>query len=103
MLSMIPYYILYPEEATIIPSFNTSIILNLLFLGFVASMLCFLAWNWVLKKLGAVVATNYVYFNPVTTIVFAWLVLSERVTIYFLIGTALILVGLYLTDRKRRD
>jgi drug/metabolite transporter (DMT)-like permease len=66
-------------------------------------MLCFLAWNWVLKKLGAVVATNYVYFNPVTTIVFAWLVLSERVTIYFLIGTALILVGLYLTDRKRRD
>jgi len=103
LLSMIPYYILYPEEATLFPSFNTSIILNLLFLGFVASMLCFLAWNWVLKKLGAVVATNYVYFNPVTTIVFAWLVLSERVTIYFLIGTALILVGLYLTDRKRRD
>ena len=64
-------------------------------------MLCFLAWNWVLKKLGAVVATNYVYFNPVTTILFAWAILSEQITIYFLLGTALILLGMFLADRGK--
>ena len=58
-----------------------------------------LAWNWVLKKLGAVVATNYVYFNPVTTILFAWAILSEQITIYFLLGTALILLGMILVDK----
>jgi drug/metabolite transporter (DMT)-like permease len=58
------------------------------------------AWNWVLKKLGAVTATNYVYLNPVTTIVFAWLVLAEQITLYFLLGTMLILVGMYLADKK---
>ena len=62
-------------------------------------MLCFLAWNLVLKKLGAVVATNYVYFNPVTTISFAWLILHEQITLFFILGTLLILVGMYMADR----
>ena len=52
-----------------------------------------------MKKLGAVIVTNYVYFNPVTTILFAWLILSEPITIYFLLGTMLILIGLYLSDK----
>ena len=107
LLAMIPYFLLFPEESQIfnfstLQSFNSSILLNLLFLGCVASMLCFLAWNWVLKKLGAVVATNYVYFNPVTTILFAWAILSEQITIYFLLGTALILLGMFLADRGKK-
>ena len=107
LLAMIPYYLLKPDEAIIFTSsilqfFNFTVLLNLLFLGCVASMACFLAWNWVLKKLGPVIATNYVYFNPVTTILFAWVVLSEQITIYFLIGTILILVGMYLADKRHR-
>ena len=105
LLAMIPYYLLKPDEAiiftpSVVQFFNFTILLNLLFLGCVASMACFLAWNWVLKKLGPVIATNYVYFNPVTTILFAWVVLSEQITIYFILGTILILTGMYLTDKK---
>ncbi len=107
LLAMIPYYLWKPDEATIFTSsalfsLALSVYLNLLFLGCVASMLCFLAWNWVLKKLGAVVATNYVYFNPVTTILFAWAILSEQITIYFLLGTALILLGMFLADKGKK-
>jgi len=107
LLSMIPYFLIRTEEASffnssILQFFNlkTTTLLNLLFLGCVASMLCFLAWNWVMKKLGAVVVTNYVYFNPVTTVIFAWLMLSERITIYFIIGTILILTGMYLCNKR---
>ena len=105
LLAMIPYYLLKPDEAiiftpSVVQFFNFTILLNLLFLGCVASMACFLAWNWVLRKLGPVIATNYVYFNPVTTILFAWVVLSEQITIYFILGTILILTGMYLTDKK---
>ena len=64
-------------------------------------MLCYVAWNWALKRLGAVVATNYVYLNPVTTIVFAWMVLNEQITVWFIIGTVLILYGMYLVNTKR--
>lgn len=112
LLSMIPYYLLSPEGILTLPAFfsqafsngsemGLSIVANLLFLGCIASMVCFVAWNWALKTIGAVTATNYVYINPVTTIVFAWLILNERITIFFLIGTALILIGMYLADRKK--
>ena len=104
LLSMIPYYLWKPEEtviftASVLSVLDLPVLLNLLFLGCVASMVCFLAWNWVLKKLGAVIATNYVYFNPVTTILFAWAVLSEQITVYFLLGTVLILLGMILVDK----
>ena len=106
LLTIIPYYILVPSEASIFfssPShlFTFSTILNLLFLGVVASMLCYLTWNWVIGKLGPVIATNWVYFNPITTILFAWWLLDEKITIWFLLGSALILLGMYLADKKR--
>lgn len=103
LLSMIPYFLLRPGLPPFEVVFRPSIMANLLFLGCVASMLCFVAWNWVLKHLGAMTATNYVYFNPVTTVLFAWLVLSEQITVYFLAGTFLILLGMYLADRKRPE
>ena len=105
LLTIIPYYILVPSEASIFTTspfhlFTFSTILNLLFLGVVASMLCYLTWNWVIGKLGPVVATNWVYFNPITTILFAWWLLNERITLWFLLGSALILLGMYLADKK---
>ena len=100
LLSMIPYYMLRPGFPTLEHVLRPDILSNLLFLGCVASMACFVAWNWVMKKLGAMTATNYVYFNPVTTVLFAWIVLSEKITIYFIIGTLLILSGMYLAERK---
>ena len=105
LLTIIPYYFLCPSEAGIFisPSTfhpSTSTILNLLFLSVVASMLCYLLWNWVIGKLGAVVATNWVYFNPITTIIFAWWLLDEQITVWFLLGSALILLGMYLADKR---
>jgi len=99
LLSMIPYYIVHPELNLHLLFAQPQMVWNLLFLGCVASMLCFLAWNWVLKQLGAVVATNYVYLNPVTTIVFAWFILDEQITSWFILGTLFILLGMYLADR----
>ncbi len=105
LLTIVPYYVLNPDEAAIfLPHssfhFTPSVVANLLFLGVVASMICFLVWNWVIGKLGAVVATNWVYLNPIVTIVFAWWLLSEKITLWLLLGTLLILLGMYLCDRK---
>ena len=101
LLSMSPYFLIHPDLPSPSVVLRPDVLANLVFLGCVASMLCYLAWNWVIKKLGAVIATNYVYFNPVTTVIFAWLILSERITIYFLIGTILILTGMYLCNKKK--
>ena len=101
LLTIVPYYLLFPGFPSLQVVLSRQVLWNLLFLGVVASMLCFLSWNWVIGKLGAVVATNWVYFNPITTILFAWWLLHEQITPWFLLGTLLILVGMYLCDRKQ--
>ena len=101
LVSMIPYFIVNPALNVHLLLAKPQMLWNLLFLGCVASMICFLAWNWVLKQLGAVVATNYVYLNPVTTIVFAWFVLGEPITLWFILGTLFILLGMFLADHTR--
>lgn len=75
---------------------------NIIFLGVVASMLCFLGWNWCLARLGTVRATNFLYLNPVVAIVSSALVLGERVTWIAVLGAVLILAGLIYVDRNRR-
>ena len=105
LVTIIPYYVFVPSDRwiftpSVLQFLTSSILLNLLFLGVVASMLCFLVWNWVIRKLGSVVATNWVYFNPIVTIIFAWWLLHEQITPWFLLGTVLILAGMYLCDRK---
>ena len=101
LLSMMPYFLVRPEMPSPALVFRPDVLAILLFLGCVASMTCFLLWNWVIRKLGAVVVTNYVYLNPVVTVLFAWLVLSERATLFFVIGTLLILTGMYLCNKKK--
>lgn len=101
LLSMIPYLIVHPELNLHLLEGHPELVWNLLFLGCIASMLCFVAWNWALKRIGSVVATNYAYLNPVTTIAFAWIILSEHITIWFIIGTTLILTGMCIVNKLR--
>ena len=65
----------------------------LLFLGILASLVCFIAWNKVMDKLGNVTSTNYVYLNPVFTLLTAMIILGERMTLLAGIGCAAILAG----------
>ena len=101
LLFMIPYFMVFPEMPPANVLLRGDILLNLFFLGSIASMACFLAWTWVMDKLGAIVATNYVYLNPLVTIIFAWWILNEQITPWFLVGTVLILLGMYLADKKK--
>ena len=100
VLTIIPYYLIIPGFPPLEVFTRPQVIGNLLFLGCLASMICFLTWNWCISKLGAVKATNWVYFNPITTMIFASWVLGEKITPYFLIGAACILLGMYVADRK---
>ena len=100
MVTILPYYLFESEMPSLNVLARPQVIGNLLFLGCLASMVCFLTWNWCIARLGAVKATNWVYFNPITTMLFASWVLGETITPYFLMGAACILAGMYVTERK---
>ncbi|MBQ9450165.1 MAG: DMT family transporter [Bacteroidales bacterium] len=74
---------------------------NLLFLGLVASLACFVVWNLVMSKLGNITSTNYVYLNPVFTLISAVILLGEHLTPAGAIGSTLILGGVILAGQRK--
>lgn len=68
---------------------------NLLFLGVGASTIAYVLWAVVVKNLGAVKANNYMYLQPIMTLLVSTVVLGEHVSIAGYIGIFLILVGLW--------
>ena len=66
---------------------------NLLFLGLIASLVCFIAWNKVMERIGNFTSTNYVYLNPVFTMLTAMAILGEKLTLPAALGCAAILAG----------
>ncbi|MBQ9347982.1 MAG: DMT family transporter [Oscillibacter sp.] len=73
---------------------------NFLYLGIVASALCFVLWNRVIRVLGAVTANNFIYLNPFVTILTAWLILREPVSPLAVLGAGLITAGIVAAQRK---
>lgn len=71
-----------------------------LFLGLIASALCFSTWNIAVDYLGAVKTSLYVYCIPLVTIIFANIFLNEKITLIGSIGTIVTLGGLYISNIK---
>lgn len=71
---------------------------NLLYLGLGASALCFVTWNLAVKKLGAVKTSVYIYLVPVVTVSASALILHEPLTPLSLLGAALALAGLFISE-----
>ncbi|MBR3617219.1 MAG: DMT family transporter [Acholeplasmatales bacterium] len=79
-------------------------ILNILFLGILASTMCFVLWNYSLRNIGAVKTSVYIYLSPVVTVIASAIFLKEQITIFVIIGMVLAISGLIISSinpRKR--
>lgn len=92
LLTIVPFLFFCPP-VTVELLLRPAVWTNLLFLGVVASLACFVIWNEVMAKIGNVTSTNYVYLNPFFTLLFAVLLLGERLTPLSAAGSVLIVLG----------
>ena len=100
VVTLLPYFLIEPWNVTWEMMSRPMVWGNIAYLGVLASLGCYMTWNIVIKRLGAVDATNYLYINPIVAMITANLLLGERITPLAIAGTALILVGVYLAERK---
>lgn len=75
------------------------VIFNLLFLGVIASFVCYIIWNNAVRILGPEKTANYIYFTPLITILASAAILSEPVTIWTIAGGLAIVGGVYMTSK----
>ena len=69
------------------------------------SVLCTLVgfWIWItaLRYLPATSVASFVYLNPPLAALFGWLFFQEEITGLFLVGSGVVLLGLYLAQSKK--
>ena len=98
IFTIAPYFIFVPFDVPPEVLLKPVSILNLCFLGLIASSLCYFLWTLSLRWLGVVKTNNYLYFSALVTIITANIVLSEQITIYVACGTMLIIGGLWIAS-----
>lgn len=99
IVTLLPMFYFDPVKFHTEILFQPVVWVNLLFLGFIASMLCFFLWNMAVKNLGIVRATNYIYVVPLVTLITSSIVLDEKITLIAMIGCFLIIMGVYVAEK----
>lgn len=101
ILTILPVFPIMGTGLHLEAMLNLKVVLNLLFLGLIASYWCYFSWNKVIDRLGVVTSNNYLYLSPLATFVFSAIVLNETITLEALVGASLILVGVFLAQKKQ--
>jgi drug/metabolite transporter (DMT)-like permease len=107
ILTLLPHFVFYPFRFPLTQLLEVHVWSNLLYLGLIASSLCYLVWTMAIKNIGVVATNNYIYFMPIVTIVTAHIFIDERITLFVVFGGLLIIGGLWwstanLTMRKNK-
>lgn len=103
IIFMIPTLFLFDFEPGILRFANITYLLNILYLGLGASALCFVTWNFAVKRLGAVKTSVYIYMVPMITVVTSVIILHEKLTLLAGIGTVFTLVGLIMSEYRGKE
>lgn len=82
---------------------STSVIVAIVVLAVICSALAFLLMVGLIAEIGPVKSTAITYVNPAVAIVAGVLVLGETITVWTIVGFALVLSGSWLVTKRRKD
>lgn len=78
---------------------HPELVLNFLFLVVMCSAVSYVLWNEAMKALGPVHANNYIYMQPIVSMIVAYITLGEEIYTLGYIGCVLIIGGLICADK----
>lgn len=81
---------------------TTETVSSILYVGLIASALCYVLWNRGVEIAGPNRAGLFIHLMPVSGVVLAMIFLGERLHYYHAVGVALVFAGLWLTMRRAR-
>lgn len=103
LLTALPFMAFEPEIAPLSALGEPVVLLNLLFLSLTASLLAYVIWSQTVKRLGAIKASNYLYFQPVMTMIVSAIILpDDPLTLMGCVGCVLIIGGVWFGDFMSR-
>lgn len=86
---------------TISTNANTLSIVSLFFLAFVCSAFCFYIWNHALSKASPQEIASSMHIKTPTAVLLGVFIANEELTSTVIIGTALVMFGVWLSQQKK--
>ena len=103
VLSALPLLAMEPTRLSMETLRQPAVWGNLLYLGLVCSMAAYIIWGITVKRIGAVRASNYFYLSPIISMIAAAIWYGERTNAIAYIGCVLILAGVIMAEKFKRD
>ncbi|ACD54058.1 multidrug transporter [Clostridium botulinum] len=99
LLTILPFILFSSNNnITLLSLSQPKVIFNLLFLGVIASGVCYVVWNYTVDNLGIIKTNNYIYLIPAVTMIASFFILNESITLYSTFGAILVLLGVYVSE-----
>lgn len=102
VLTALPFTFMEPSHAPFDTLLNTSVIVNILFLALFCSVMGFALMAQAVKVIGPVTTNNYLYVQPIVTLLAGWIILHQAVGWTGWLGCLLIIGGLWLGEELTR-
>jgi len=101
LIFMLLYFLLSGKSFNFAALKISAVWLNITFLGLLSSGLAFVFWQQGIERIGSIKASSYIYLVPLLTAIAGIIFLDEKLTLKMLIGGILILIGLYIAQKRR--
>lgn len=92
---LVPAILEYLRNPNWVANISVLGFLGLMYIVILGSLCAFLLMNWGLAKIEVYKANLFHYVEPAVAATFAAIILSERISFSFIIGTCLVILGVY--------
>lgn len=76
---------------------------SLMMLSVFASVIAFVLFAWVVRKIGVAKANVFVNLIPVFTAIFSWLIMNDFISSRQWIGILIVISGLFVSQKERKN
>lgn len=98
LLCLLPLFIVYTDDMLL----TEQSIPLVLFAGVPASIIAPFVWMTGIRLLGAYKTSLFLNFSSIFTIIIATIWLNESITMNFILGSCLVLVGVFIAQRRKK-
>ena len=103
IILLIPMFLISKETLHFEAFKNPTNVIWIIYLGVLASAICFYTWNYAVENLGSVKTSISIYAFPLVTLIVGVLWFEEKLTFMGAIGLVLTLLGLYFSNKKIKE
>jgi RarD protein len=72
----------------------------ILFLGLLCSGVAYVIWAYALREMESAKVGAYLYFEPFVTVITAWILLKEDITLFMILSGLIITAGVFLVNKE---